>query len=108
MAYNTAKTLAQGQAHLTASAVYTGTDTKKTEVALIWLHNSSAILQAAKIYVGTTSASANLMFNESLSASTTYEISPKFPFVLQGTSSIWLQSTNSSSLNYMVVGREEA
>ena len=107
MAFGNFKLLAKGQAHLTASIVYTGTNAQTTEVGMIWLHNCGNSAQATRIYIGTTSGSENLMFNESIVMNATYEVSPKMPFVLQGTSSVWLQAANSASVNYSVFGREQ-
>jgi hypothetical protein len=52
-------------------------------------------------------ATSSLLLNESLASNETFEISPKIPFVISGTGSLFAVAANSGSVNAIVVGREE-
>lgn len=104
MAYSPIKTLAKGTAHATQSIVYTSTVGKSTEVCSIWFHNSSNVTLSSSFWL---EDNTQRHFCENIAASVSYEISPKVPFVLSGTGSIYLASQQSSSINYIITGREE-
>lgn len=106
MAYGNLKILKQGQAPAVQAAIYTGNAGKNTEVCMFWLHNCGSGIQQAKVGFQEP-VSASVIFNELININSTYEVSPKVPFVLSGTGSIYMTATNTGSLNYTIVGREE-
>jgi hypothetical protein len=105
MAFSNFRTLARGQLHATQSILYTGPSaSKSTEVSTIWLHNGSGTPYSASLWL----QESNLRHcHEVFSASVSFEISPKVPFIIQGTGSIYMVAQQSASINYIITGREE-
>lgn len=107
MAYGNMTILGAGAMHHTASAVYTGTAGKLTEIGMIWLHNGNTTNLSASMY-WPNSSSIDKRFNELLASGETYEVSPKLPIIINGAGSLVLMAQQSASINYYLVGRVEA
>lgn len=112
------KQLASVTLHATESIVYTAPTNKIVEVATLWFHNPTAATQTAVVWfpftasvpTGSFSASAAIQrLSEGLSGSVTLEVSPKVPFIINGTTSdkITMRATQTSSINVAIYGREE-
>lgn len=88
-----------------AVAVYTAPVGKTVQVSMLWLHNKSEDPAAVIVKMNGT-ADKNIIFNEELAANTTYEVSPKVPFVLAAEETVNISSTEYDAINYYIVGRE--
>lgn len=98
--------LSQGQAHATQSAVFTGTAGKLYEIKTIWLHNAGTSTQQAKLMFQEP-VSSSVFFNESLASNASLDVALSFPFTLTGTGSVYIKASDTGSLNYWVLGREQ-
>lgn len=114
------KKLASQVLHATESIVYTAPAAKITEVSTIWFHNRTSVAtpQVVTVWFPFTASAATASFSasadlqrlsEGFSGSATLEISPKIPFIIDGTNSekITMRCTQTSSVNVIIYGREE-
>lgn len=116
LTYSKIKQLASFQLHATESVVYAAPTTESVEVGSFWFHNAEAGSVSATVYfpftdtVPTASFSSSLeiqRLSEQFVAGATLEISPKIPFILEGSSSdkITMAASQSGSISCVIYGR---
>lgn len=108
MAYGDIKRLtAQGaQLGATVGTVYTAPSGKAAQIGTILLHNTGDSTIDVQIFSNGDTAAARFLYI-SLSASETYELSPKVPIVLQGSETLRGLASTAAKVNILAYGREE-
>jgi hypothetical protein len=121
MAYGDIKQLASITLHTSQSIVYSAPTSKSVEIGTIWVHNNTLLPQGINAFfpftgsqaTGSATASAELRrFSETISGSTTLEVSPKVPFVINSSGTnfadkIVMSSSQTASINVIIYGREQ-